>query len=339
MYNRSIRVGILLLLLLHVSFWFFSSDSFCGRRFSRDELLNVANKQRRDSSEFHDKLAKLYQTIIRIKKSEVAVDRLLSRYARKELGKNVTTIYCITPTYARLTQKADLTRLCQTLQHVWNFHWIVVEDSEHKTDLVSRLLKRCGVTYTHLAVRTSVHLRKKSEGPRWKVPRGMEQRNKGLEWVRRNFDPGRMEGVVYFADDDNTYDVEIFDRMRHTKSVSIWPVGLVGGLRWEGPICKNNKVVNFRVAYKPSRAVPVDMAGFAVNAKLVANNPRLIFNPWSPKIGQGESDFLEMITSRDKVETLGDLCNQVLVWHTRTSNVDLHREKMLGEKTFPDLEC
>jgi galactosylgalactosylxylosylprotein 3-beta-glucuronosyltransferase 3 len=43
----------------------------------------------------------------------------------------------------------------------------------------------------------------------------MEQRNKGLQWVRRNFDPKRMKGVVYFADDDNTYDVEIFRKVFH----------------------------------------------------------------------------------------------------------------------------
>ena len=51
----------------------------------------------------------------------------------------------ITPTYARWTQKADLTRLCQTLMHVPSLHWIVVEDSEEKTDLVKRLLGLCGM--------------------------------------------------------------------------------------------------------------------------------------------------------------------------------------------------
>ena len=274
-----------------------------------------------------------------MKENEIAVDRLLSRFARKKLDQSLPTIYCITPTYYRPTQKADLTRLCQTLQHVWNFHWIVVEDSEYKTDLVSRFLERCGVTYTHFAVRTSPHLRRKSESPRWHVPRGMEQRNKGLEWVRRNFDAKTMKGVVYFADDDNTYDVEIFRKMRHTKAVSIWPVGFVGGLRWEGPVCKNNTIVDFRVAYKPDREIPVDMAGFAVNAKLIVNNVHLKFNPNSVDIGHSESDFLSMVASRDNMEPLGDLCNKVLVWHTRTSPVRLHREAKLNGKTFPDLEC
>ena len=61
----------------------------------------------------------------------------------------------ITPTYARWTQKADLTRLCQTLMHVPSLHWIVVEDSEGKTDLVKRLLGLCGVC---VCVRVCVHV-------------------------------------------------------------------------------------------------------------------------------------------------------------------------------------
>ena len=67
---------------------------------------------------------------------------------------NVPHIYMITPTYARWTQKADLTRLCQTLMHVDNLIWIVVEDSNNKTDLVKRFLQKCKVKSVHLNIRT-----------------------------------------------------------------------------------------------------------------------------------------------------------------------------------------
>ena len=65
-------------------------------------------------------------------------------------------IYMITPTYARWTQKADLTRLAQTLMHVPNLHWILVEDSVQKTELVTEFLrrKRDVLKTTHLNVRT-----------------------------------------------------------------------------------------------------------------------------------------------------------------------------------------
>ncbi|KAJ7336531.1 Galactosylgalactosylxylosylprotein 3-beta-glucuronosyltransferase [Desmophyllum pertusum] len=54
----------------------------------------------------------------------------------KEGFGEVPTIYVITPTYKRLTQKADLTRLSQMLLHVPKLHWILVEDSEKKTELL-----------------------------------------------------------------------------------------------------------------------------------------------------------------------------------------------------------
>lgn len=40
-------------------------------------------------------------------------------------------------------------------------------------------------------------------------PRGVSNRNRGLEWIRAN----ATEGVLYFADDDNTYDLDIFEEV------------------------------------------------------------------------------------------------------------------------------
>ena len=56
--------------------------------------------------------------------------------------KDVPIIYMITPTHSCDTQKADLTRLCHTLMHINNLHWIVVEDSIQKTSLVTHFLAR-----------------------------------------------------------------------------------------------------------------------------------------------------------------------------------------------------
>ena len=55
------------------------------------------------------------------------------------------TVFAVTPTYTRNTQKVDLTSLCYTVQHVPNLIWIVVEDSTSKTSLVANLLQRCKV--------------------------------------------------------------------------------------------------------------------------------------------------------------------------------------------------
>ena len=40
-------------------------------------------------------------------------------------------------------------------------------------------------------------------------PRGVSNRNKAIEWIRKNAE----SGVVYFADDDNTYDIRVFEEV------------------------------------------------------------------------------------------------------------------------------
>lgn len=40
-------------------------------------------------------------------------------------------------------------------------------------------------------------------------PRGVSNRNRGLEWLRAN----AKSGVFYFADDDNTYDIRLFEEV------------------------------------------------------------------------------------------------------------------------------
>lgn len=73
---------------------------------------------------------------------------------------NNHTIHMITPTYARWTQKADLTRLAQTLMHIKNLHWMLVEDSDNKTNLVKRFLKHSPIKSTHLNIRTKKELQR-----------------------------------------------------------------------------------------------------------------------------------------------------------------------------------
>ena len=63
--------------------------------------------------------------------------------------------------------------------------------------------------------------------------RGVYQRNEAIKWLRE--ERAGEAGGVYFADDDNTYSSELFEAIRVTKSVSVLPVGLVGGIMVERP--------------------------------------------------------------------------------------------------------
>ncbi len=56
---------------------------------------------------------------------------------------------------------------------------------------------------------------------RWSKPRGVVQRNKGLDWLRQHPDQLHHAGVVYFADDDNTYDIRLFEEVTHTHSKTL----------------------------------------------------------------------------------------------------------------------
>ena len=126
------------------------------------------------------------------------------------------SIFAITPTYARYTQKVDLVSLCQTVMHIPNFVWVVIEDAEHKTKLVAKLLDRCNVTSVHLNVRTPPSYRPRPGADRYKFTysRGVKQRNLGLSWIREYcLKVKNCTGAVYFMDDDNKYDLRLFEEV------------------------------------------------------------------------------------------------------------------------------
>lgn len=91
-------------------------------------------------------------------------------------------------------------------------------------------------------------------------------------------------GAVYFGDDDNTYDLRLFQEIRNIKQAGVWPVGIVGGLIAETPIlAENGTVSGFNAVWKPERPFPIDMAAFAINVTLIVNNPNAGFKYDMPR--------------------------------------------------------
>ncbi|KAK8381258.1 hypothetical protein O3P69_008253 [Scylla paramamosain] len=241
-------------------------------------------------------------------------------------------IYVITPTYTRPQQKAELTRLKSVFLHVPALHWIVVEDAPKKSQMVSNFLESSGLTHTHLHQSTPQEWKLKDSDPKWRKPRGVLQRNAGIRWLRSKFaHDANPRGVVYFADDDNTYSVELFHEMRDTHKVSVWPVALVGGVLVERPLVgSNGQVSSWLAGWKADRPFAMDMAGFAVNLSLLLNKSGVEFSIDAP-IGFQESVFLEKLITQEELEPKADLCTKVYVWHTRTEQPDLKQEIRLNK--------
>ncbi|XP_069500179.1 galactosylgalactosylxylosylprotein 3-beta-glucuronosyltransferase 1-like isoform X3 [Ambystoma mexicanum] len=230
------------------------------------------------------------------------------------------TIFAITPTYARLVQKAELTRLANTFSNLPNFHWIVVEDADKKTRLVTSFLENSGLHFTHLFAKV-------------KTPglhnRGALQRNEALSWLRETFSMKQsVKGVVYFADDDNVYSLQLFKevlwfsifsfQMRNTKKVSVWPVAFVGGLLYESAVFDDlGNFKSWKVTYDTSRTFAVDMAGFAVNLNLILERKNALF-PVVDASGRIETWFLEGLATVEDLEPTASNCSKILVWHTKT---------------------
>ncbi|XP_025771124.1 galactosylgalactosylxylosylprotein 3-beta-glucuronosyltransferase 3 [Puma concolor] len=128
--------------------------------------------------------------------------------------------------------------------------------------------------------------------------------------------------------------------MRWTRGVSVWPVGLVGGLRFEGPRVQDGRVVGFHTAWEPNRPFPVDMAGFAVALPLLLAKPNAQFDATAPR-GHLESSLLSHLVDPRDLEPRAANCTRVLVWHTRTEKPKMKQEEQLqrqGRGSDPAVE-
>ncbi len=87
---------------------------------------------------------------------------------------------------------------------------------------------------------------------------------------------------MYFADDDHTYDLELFEVMRTTKKVAVWPVGRLGEEQdVERPLADDNGTVtgwNWNAKFAPVVPCALDAAGFAVNLRNVLENKHAWFD-------------------------------------------------------------
>ena len=83
-----------------------------------------------------------------------------------------------------------------------------------------------------------------------------------MEWILEN--SIENEAVIYFADDDNTYDIRLFTEIRKTQKVSMFPVGLVSGSPVSTPIVQDDQLLGFYLGWEGNRKFPLDMAALEI---------------------------------------------------------------------------
>lgn len=121
-------------------------------------------------------------------------------------NKYIFVVWVVTPTFYRPEQKPELTRIAQALLPANHFiHWIVVDDISQGSE---ESLKDLQIFLQRFPINTSL-LKSIPRSEHMKIvgrPRGVNGRRAAIAWLRKN----AQNGVVYFADDDNTYDSDIF---------------------------------------------------------------------------------------------------------------------------------
>ncbi|XP_027355531.1 probable beta-1,4-xylosyltransferase IRX9H isoform X2 [Abrus precatorius] len=222
----------------------------------------------------------------------------------------------VTPTYGRAFQAYFLNRLGQVLRLVPPpVLWIVVEMNSASMETAA-VLRKTGMMYRHLVCAKNLTDVK---------DRGVHQRNTALEHIERH----RLDGIVYFADDDNVYSLELFDVLRDISRFGTWPVAMLSPSKnkaiLEGPVCNASQVIGWHTNEKSRRLrrFHVDMSGFAFNSTILWD-PKRWRRPTSTPIRQldtvkegfQETTFIEqLMEDESQMEGSPPGCSKILNWH------------------------
>ncbi|WCJ35643.1 Galactosylgalactosylxylosylprotein 3-beta-glucuronosyltransferase 1 [Euphorbia peplus] len=228
----------------------------------------------------------------------------------------------VTPTYNRALQAYFLNRLGQVLRLVKPpLLWIVVEMNSESME-TAEILRKTGVMYRHLVCGKNNTNAK---------DRGVYQRNTALEHIERH----RLDGVVYFADDDNVYSLDLFESLRAISRFGTWPVAMLAQSKnkanLEGPICNGSQLIGWHTNEKSKRLrrFHVDMSGFAFNSTILWDSKRWRRPSSNPirqldtvKEGFQETTFIEQVVEDEsQMEGVPDSCSRILNWHL---HIDAH---------------
>ena len=188
-----------------------------------------------------------------------------------------------------------------------------MEDALNCSLRIRNQLDFTGIMYAHLAASTpALHVEQKKA-------KGNFQRNRALDHIEALHGP---DGVVYFGDDDNAYDMRLFNELRKTKRVGIFTVGFRGKSLYERCIVNSTTGKVGKIVPSDARKFPIDMGGFAVHTSVIKSiKPR-----FQGRSGHAETEFLEqLVDSVTELEPLNLNCTRIYSWHVKTGGMIINR--------------
>ncbi|MBA0648045.1 hypothetical protein Goklo_015832, partial [Gossypium klotzschianum] len=254
--------------------------------------------------------------------------KLLEPKESTDIIKPLKQLIVVTPTYNRGFQAYFLNRLGQVLRLVKPpLVWIVVEEKAASNE-TAEILRKTGVMFRHVLCAFN--------SSSVKDPR-VHQRNAALEHIERH----KLDGIVFFADDDNVYTLELFESLRTISRFGTWPVAMLAQSKnkaiLEGPVCNASQVIGWHTNDKSKRLrrFYADMSGFAFNSSILWDSKRWA-RPFSNPIRQldtvkegfQESTFIEQVVEDEsQMEGIAHGCSRIMNWHLHLDTDNLFYPK------------
>lgn len=246
---------------------------------------------------------------------------------------NSKLLVVVTPTRARAAQAYYLSRLGHTLRLVHPpLLWLVVE-AGNPTPEAAAALRGTTVMHRYVGCCDNLNASASDDALRFRP----HQMNAALELLENH----RIDAIVYFADEEGVYSLDLFKRLRQVRRFGTWPVPVISenrkdgvGVVLEGPVCKQNQVVGWHTSEHASklRRFHVAMSGFAFNSTMLWD-PRLrshlawnsIRHPDTAKQGfQATTTFVEqLVEDESQMEGIPADCSQIMNWHVPAGSENL----------------